>query len=59
VVGFGGDRTEHDRDDSPAGGDIDRGQLVDLADSFEVPDEKAVLGDQVAGRAGPVAEPER
>ena len=46
----------HDR---PAGGGVDGGELVHLADAFEVADVEAVQGDEIAGPGGPVAEPER
>ena len=51
--------TEHDHDDRPAGRGVDRGELVDLPDAFEVPDVEAVDGDQVTGPGRPVAEPEQ
>src|SRR5665213_4471422 len=51
--------TEHDHDDRPAGRGIDRGELVDLPDAFEVPDVETVDRDQVTGPGRPVAEPEQ
>ncbi|MDH5520326.1 MAG: hypothetical protein OEZ14_07325 [Acidimicrobiia bacterium] len=53
------DRSDHDPNDGPTGTGVDRGQLVDLADSFEMTDVEAVNGDQVARGAGPMTEPER
>src|SRR5215217_7988868 len=55
----GGDGPDDDEDDRPAGGDVDGGQLVHLADALEVADVKAVGRHQVAGRRAVVAEPER
>ena len=56
---LGGDRAEHDRIDRPAGRGVDGGELVDLADAFEVADVEAVHGDEIAGPGSEVAEPER
>src|SRR6266536_4328027 len=42
----------------PACGGVDGGELVHLADAFEVADVEAVEGDEVAGPGGEVAEPE-
>ena len=49
---LGGDGAEDDLDDRPAGGGVDGGELVHLADAFEVADVEAVDGDQVAGAGG-------
>ena len=45
--------------DRPSGGGVDRGELPDLPDPFEVPDVEAVEGDEVTGTSREVAEPER
>src|SRR4029079_11564732 len=55
----GGRRADDDQHDRPAGGDIDGGQLVHLADAFEVADVEAVGRYLVAGSWAAVAEPER
>ena len=53
------DRSEHDQHDRPAGRDIDRSQLIHLADSFEVADVEAVDRHLLARSWAVVAEPER
>ena len=53
------DRADDDQHDRPAGGDVDGGQLVHLADAFEVADVEAVHRHLVAGSWAVVAEPER
>ena len=45
--------------DRPAGRGVDRGELPDRPDAFEVPDVEAVQGDQVTGTGREVTEPER
>jgi hypothetical protein len=45
--------------DRIAGGGVDRGELPDRPDAFELADLEGVQGDQVAGPGGEVAEPER
>ncbi len=56
-VGVG--RAEEHVADRVAGRGVDRGELPDLPDSFEVPDVEAVQGDQVTGPGREMAEPER
>src|SRR3954468_22029071 len=52
-------RAEEHLADRPAGRGVDRGELPDLPDTFEVPDVEAVQGDQVTGAGREVTEPER
>ena len=49
----------HEPHHGPAGVGVDRSELVDLADSFQIADVKRVHSDEATGFAGPVAEPER
>ena len=51
-------RSEEHVADRPAGGGVDRGELPDLPDAFEVPDVEAVQGHQVTGTGREVTEPE-
>lgn len=56
---LGRDRAEHDLDERPPGGGVHRGELVHLADAFEVADVEAVHRDQIPWSGRPVAEPEQ
>jgi len=47
------------RGDRVAGGSVDRGELPDRPDAFELADIEGVQGDQIARAGGEVAEPER
>ncbi len=52
-------RSEKHVADRPTGRGVDRGELPDLPDPFEVPDVEAVQGDQVTRTGREVTEPER
>ena len=52
-------RTEEHVADREAGRGVDRGELPDLPDAFEVADVEAVQGDEVSRPRGEMTEPER